>query len=304
MKNIKIVLGVSLVSFCLMSCDKKTESPISHQNSPKTEDASNLQTSPKEGKDQEKPLSMDMIALNSLGLQPLEIDPTALPPLPTPADPSDNIGLDSIYKKWKEVSPKEDAPEIGVYFITSQYIIWGYGKPKGILLGKRTHVSERTTDTEKEFRKWHNKPYLPLTLNCGDGSDYLEESSRLNNKISAHRFDSLTRLHGVVKGNWAFHEHTPVPYDLRHMRIAYNGVDISSLFSIRYQDYKDVIRTGQYNKWYWRDVRVSDVGMDVLDWIFDSYFKLYPLTKDYPKFTVIFILKDGTVISREVEHQV
>lgn len=66
---------------------------------------------------------------------------------------------------------------------------------------------------------------------------------------------------------------------------------------------KEVVRTGWYSKWRYLDVRVSEVNMDVLDWIADSRFDIYPLTKDYPRFTVIFILKNGSIIKREVEHR-
>lgn len=308
MKTMKLVLGIALASCCLVACDREMTSPPLPEDNRKAFELPESKQNPK-GKQTgpEKPLTADLIALKNLGLKPLDIDSAALPPLPTPKDPSKNIGLDSIYtyKKglWKKHFEETGKPLVtGEYRIISEYIIWGYGKPEGILLGWRTHIADCRTDGDPEW--WKDKPAIPLTLSYGASPRFCDEHSHYNDKVAAHRFDSLTRLHGVVKGNEAFHDHTPMPYDLRHMRIAHNGVDISPLFSIRYEDYKEVIRTGQYNKWYSRDVRISDVGMDVLDWIFSSAFEIYPLTQDYPKFTVIFILKDGTVISREVEHRV
>ncbi|MDO4692772.1 MAG: hypothetical protein Q4A64_07855 [Porphyromonadaceae bacterium] len=308
MKTIKLALGITLVSCSLIACDREQAPPPFPEDTRGTLNLPEPKRNPK-GKqtEPEGPLTADMIALKQLGLKPLDIDSAALPPLPTPKDPSKNIGLDSVYRKWKEErsrknNERDDFLSTGEYFITSEYIIWGYGKPEGILLGWRTHIADRRTDGDPKW--WKDKPAIPLTLSYGGIPRFCDEHSHYNDKVAAHRFDSLTRLHGVVKGNKAFHEHSPMPYDLRQMRIAHNGVDISPLFSIRYQDYKEVIRTGQYSKWYWRDVRISDVGMDVLDWLFDSAFEIYPLTKDYPKFTIVFILKDGTVIKREVEHRV
>lgn len=314
MKTIKILLGLAvLMMFGLISCDKTQEPLVQPQDPIKVPETPTKPTpaiEKEKEKKPEKPLMADLIALKSLGLKTLEIDSTSLPPLPIPDDPNDNLGLDTIYNrweaKWKRPSANQDPNKFLTggdegWRMTSEYIIWGYGRPSGILLGKRTKLFDMGSDQPEETRKWYDKPYIPLTLKY-DRKDIVKYFS-INGAIELYRFDSLTRRHGVVKGNWALHENTPMPYDLRHMRIAHEGVDISPLFSIRYRDYKEVIRTRKYNKWYWRDVRVSDVGMDVLDWIFDGYFEIYPLTKDYPKFTIIFILKDGTVISREVEHR-
>ncbi|MDO4707049.1 MAG: hypothetical protein Q4A61_01330 [Porphyromonadaceae bacterium] len=314
MKTFKIILGILAAwGFGPTACNKAEEPAVQHQEPITIVTEPNKDIPQKEEKKTEKLPTADMLALESLGLKPLEIDATALPPLPEADDPSDNIGLDAAYLRWdefyKRINANQDPnnPLIGAdegWRKTSKYIIWGYGRPTGIVLGRRTLISDMNTDTPMKYRNWHDKPYIPLTLKYGEEQFLDEYYTYRNDRIAGLRFDSLTRLHGVVPGNWALHQSTPMPYDLRHMRIAHNGVDISPLFSIRYQDYKEVTRTRDYSKWYWRDVRVSDVGMDVLDWLFDGYFHIYPLTKDYPRFTIIFILEDGTILSREVEHRV
>lgn len=304
MKIIRIILVGLATVLAPMACDKKQEPPVP-TNEP-------VFVSPNEGKKPTKRLTRAERALQSLGLKRLEIDATALPPLPEAADPSGNVGLDTAYLRWERfwanVKPDSEDPEnmpLGGdegWRKTSDYIIWGYGRPEGILVGERTLLFDMGSDAS-DARAWLGKPYIPLTLKYDRAQRFPNENSFYSDgRDAGHRFDSLTRLHGVRPGNTALHQSTPMPYDLRFMRIAHNGVDISPLFSIRYKDYKEVVRTLEYSKWYWRDVRISDVGLDVLDWIFDSYFQIYPLTKDYPRFTIIFILKDGTVLSREVEH--
>lgn len=298
MKILQLILGGALLSCLLLSCDRGVR-PDPLEDTPQS-------PVPPKGQDQEALLTPDLLALKNLGLKPLDIDSAALPPLPLPMDPKGNIGLDSVYtlrkQRWQAYYEATGQVATPGEVRTSDYIIWGYGRPQGILLGRRTLVSEMTRDDDTKH--WQGKPYLPLTLRYDMPIAFHTEHSGHYGRGSRAVFDSLTRVHRVVKGAQAIHEDSPMPYDLRHLRIVHDGVDISPLFSIRYQDYKEVMRTGSYDKWYWRDVRISDAGMDVLDWLFGSYFLIYPLTQQYPKFTILFILKDGQIIRREVEHHV
>lgn len=308
----KSLFGLGLLLGLGTSCGRDAVSPeppkapqqeVPTPNDPKDEDP--------QGAGPRGPFaSLDLYALDRLGLKPLDgLDKAQLPPLPEPVqfDPSSRVARDTLWMRYEEAmrqkSEHTGKKELdGTPRNLSRYMIWGYSKPEGITLGRNTSYQDRYMRRGQDAspETWRGKPYIPITLSYGD--EVLE--AKANNPYDKQRFDSLTRLHHVVPLRTISHSFSPTPYDLRHLLIAHEGVNISPLFSIRYQDYKEAIRTG-WDTWYrWVDVRVSDIDMSVLDWLYDGQFRIYPLTDRYPRFTLILITRTGRVISREIEHQV
>lgn len=277
-KTITLVALFALYAgLTLISCGRTyTEEPV--PDPPKTEEPAPDPS----GKDPEtpkpsvdppaptpsKPRSADSIALESLGLRPLELAPGASypeiimnePPLP---EPKESYSVNSVKR-----------------------VFWGYSKP--------------TTLTQ--FRINRARGYYNAVLT--DGVDYGEGIVRFGPEGGYEDrpgvFDSLYRLHGDRDLDIYQDYFHSTPYDLRHVRIAYEGVDISPLFAISYVDYRKALQTGRHRDREIRHVRVSEAGTEVLDWLLQGVLRIVPLTKDYPSCTVYVILRDGTVLSQPI----
>lgn len=238
----------------------------------------------------------DSIALDELGLRPLGLAPEAYPAMIYAEPLASHKGEDEYLQEWRDECdrlyghlPLEERPIGGGYNILGGRVFWGYEIPRYIDLGRKTkvvrrgeHISGLLHDREDPY----NEPFWPAVGTCHGGGSY----------------DSLRRLHNDYwkTPDYAPHNWERTPYDLRHIRIASRGVDVSPMFAFAYNDYRPAIEGKKMNLWRREAVRASEVGMHELDWIRGGYFWLIPLTDDYQDITVHFVLRDGSVISAQL----
>lgn len=170
-----------------------------------------------------KPEEAHIRALKSLGLKPIDVDSLHLPNLPEPFEHRQTKGADSLFtelmEKLKDTGDRK-AVFLGIPFNTSYYLIWAYGRPSGVSLGDRTRPGEINGDGPVEG--WSGKPYLPLTFRYSTPIEGYSRPKRVAPYLQ-HHFDSLMRLHRVAPLREADNLFTPMPYDLRHIRIAREG---------------------------------------------------------------------------------
>lgn len=294
MKQVFYVLGSFLLltacgkTFPVVESPQKVEQQTQKPAAPSEKPKGNSDAEePKTTEQKQRELPPDSAALKRLGLTPLDLPKASYPDLPN-FDYPDKKGEDEHFKEEVERMRKEFAPngEGGILSIAStHYTFWGYGVPKALVQTGRT--------TRKEGHTWYS---LQLEHEFLPNASW-REIGRYEDKPGV--FDSLYRLHNDYKTAEYFTPQTVTPYDLRHLRIESDGVDVSPLFALVYDDFRPSVAARRLNAWVVRTARVSSVSMHELDWLRNGYFRIVALTDKYPAFKVHFVLRDGTVLTQE-----
>lgn len=311
MKAIRLALALSATALLLASCGKET--PIQVEEPKLTE-----KTEPIKAEEPKKPVKPPIVdksaevvenAYKSLNLVPLEIDKDNLNLPPTPDAKEYYVyPLDKAYDDFEERTREwgkglgPDAMGYPGYVKSGYLIIPAYAKPNGFTLGEVTNPWEINRDRNLYSRNYGRYNYLAITFAFESSEQYAERRG-LNISRPA-LFDSLNRVHQarVPSQRRGLQPYAPMPYDLRKLVVAYNGVDISPLFAIRYDDYREAARLGDFSKAVPAVARVSKMTMKDLDWLYGGFIRLYSLTEDYPRFTLIGIMKDGTIFKRDLSY--
>lgn len=304
----KIVIFTSALlatALLLASCGKETLTNKEIPAHTQTAKGRNIQAPPSPIVDE----SIEIVeaAYKSLGLAPLNIDKDNLPPIPKPwrfnVYPLDKE-LDDLLERIREIDKSMGPGMSGSpgYFKITNRIFWAYAKPIGIILGQVISVAGVNKDNYYYERNYKGKDYLPLTFAFEPREQYIDADDSNKRDVNPLR-DSLNRIHPAIPSpKVGLPPFTPTPYDLRKMVVASGGMDISPLFCIRYENYKEAARLGDFSKAVYSDARISEMTLGDLDWIYGGFFHLFPLTTDYPNFTLICIMKDGTIFKRDLHH--
>lgn len=303
---IALAIGSSLIGSCKDRAEEFVPAPMIRRSVVPNQDPQDPPADPGQGnpendppKDPEPatpaPRPADSVALEALGLRPLDLAPEAYPAMIFAEPLAEHKGDDELFQEaldeFNRVAAERDEPLLGFSRHSLEgAVFWGYEIPR-YLSFRRTSGAVRRGEHISGFFRSQERYYEGDTFGGVVGTC-----------VGGGSYDSLRRVHNDY---WATPRYSPyrselTPYDLRHIRISSAGVDISPMFAFAYDDYRPVIEGKKMNLWRREAVRASEVGMHELDWIRGGKFWLIPLTDDYQDFTVHFVLRDGSVISAKL----
>lgn len=272
MDKLRLLVLALTTAFVLVGCSKAsdpTPPPVPPVVTPPTDDPKDPPAPPTpEGQDPKQDPTPDIIALESLGLKPLDLAPEDYPAI--------------IEIPFKD--PESWGPSVRMRYDHMNRLTFGYARPNAII---KFFISGGIMWSRLDSGPWW--------------------SAALGEKGIDHKYEDRPGVYdslALIHGDRPLAEYNRVwgvtPYDVRHVRIAHDGVDLSPLFELFYVDMKEVMKAGTHSAIIRRFVRLSDVGMDVLDWLIEGNFGIIPLTDDHPHFTIYFVMADGEILSREV----